>query len=286
MSMPPPPPHSPGPYGPPQYPNPPGGRPYAQQQGYPGPPHPPQPYPGQAPWGPLPVGPAPMGAPPMGPPPRKSRAGIVIAVVAIALGGLFVAGFVVNRIARAGAVVSGAGFPAAEYRLTVPKTVLSGTYRLSQDASGTKGKEIIDGGYDPKVRDPKPVVAQYATADSATEPGVLVISGMYGQFKDHADSRRKMIAGAQEGDGAGQAVPPRDITPTGSDITLTCQVLTSLQNGTKVPFPMCAWADANTAATVAVVTAATALQDPASIDLDRMAETTLKVRAESRQPLH
>ncbi|GHB43773.1 hypothetical protein GCM10010347_11230 [Streptomyces cirratus] len=281
MPPPPPPPQSPGPYGPQPQPNPYGGPPFPQQQGHPGQPYPPQPYPGQAPWGQ-----APWGQPPMGPPPRRNRTGMVIAVVAIALGGLFVAGFVVNRISGAGAVVSGAGFPAAEYQLTVPKTMLSGTYQLSQDASQTKGKEIVDGAYDPKVRDPKPVVAQYASADSATDPGVLVVSGMYGQFKDPAGARRKMIAGAQEGDGAQLAVPPKDITPTGSDVTLTCQVLTSLQNGTKVPLPMCAWADANTAATVAVVTAGTTLQDPASIDLDRMAETTLKVRTEARQPLH
>ncbi|MGW7103558.1 hypothetical protein [Streptomyces sp. NPDC054838] len=284
MSMPPP--QSPGPYGTPQQPNPYGGQqqPFPQQQGlpgaqgYPGQPYAPQPYPGQGPWGQPPMG------PPMGPPPRKNRAGLVIAVVAIALGGLLVAGFVVNRITQAGAAVSGAGFPAAKYRLTVPQTMLSGTYQLSQDLSQTKGKEIVDGAYDPKIRNPKPVVAQY-TSESATDPGVLVISGMYGQFKDPAGARRKMIAGAQEGDGAQQAVPPKDITPGGSDVTLTCQVVTSMQNGTKVPLPMCAWADENTGATVAVVTAGTSRQNPASIDLNRVAETTLKVRAEARQPI-
>ncbi|MFF1558913.1 hypothetical protein [Streptomyces sp. NPDC058279] len=286
MSMPPSPPHSPGPYGPPQQPNPYGGGQYGQQQpfpqqsgpqGHPGGPYAQQPYPGPAPWGGPPMG------PPMGPPPRKNRTGMVIAIVAMVLGGLLVAGFVVNRITQAGAVASGAGFPAATYRLTVPKTLL-GTYRLSDDASATKGKEIVDGAYDPKVRDPKPVVVRY-TAESDTDAGVLVVSGMYGRFKDPADARRKMVKGAQEGGGTQPAVPPKDITPTGSDVTLTCQVLTSLQNGTKVSLPTCAWADGNTVATVGVVTAETARQTPAAIDLTRVAETTLKVRKELRQPI-
>lgn len=288
MSMPPPPPYAPGPYGTPRQPGQYGQQqpPFPQQYGpqgqpapqaYPAGPYAQQPHPGQAPWGQFPMG------PPLGPPPRKNRGGMVIAVVAIALGGLLVAGFVVNRIAEAGAAVSGAGFPTATHRLTVPQTLL-GTYRLSEDASRTKGKEIVDGAYDPKIRDPEPVVARY-TSESPTDPGVLVLSGMYGRFKDPVGARRKMVKGAQEGDGAQLAVPPRDITPTGSDVTLTCQVLTSLQNGTKVTLPMCAWSDGNTAATVGVVTAETARQSPASIDLDRTAETALKIRAEVRQPI-
>ncbi|MDJ0380321.1 hypothetical protein [Streptomyces sp. G-G2] len=43
-------------------------------------------------------------------PPGRSRTGRVIAIVAVALAGVLVAGFAVNRLA-------GGGFPEAEYRL-------------------------------------------------------------------------------------------------------------------------------------------------------------------------
>ncbi|MFF3338678.1 hypothetical protein [Streptomyces flavidovirens] len=290
MSMPPPQ-QPPGPYGPPQPPNPYGGQQYPQQQPpqaqfpqqqpyppgqapYAGPPYPPQQHPGQGGWG----------QPPMGPPPGRSGPGKVIAIVAACLVGFGLFGFVVPRLLEANAVTTGAGFPDAEYRLTVPKTMLDGEFKLAQDLSQTKGKEALAGTYDSKVRNPKPVVGQY-TSGSPAELGVLVISGMYGQFKDPDGARGKMMAGAEDGEGAALAVPARDITPAGSDITLTCQVLTSTQSGSTVTMPMCAWADENTGASVAVVTPETAKQDPESVDLDKIAATTLKVREEARQPI-
>ncbi|OEJ25032.1 hypothetical protein AS594_11585 [Streptomyces agglomeratus] len=291
MSMPPPQ-QPPSPYGPPQQPNPYGGQPYPQpqqpqfpqQQSYPGQPHPPQQYPGQGGWGQPPMGQPAMGQPPMMPPPRKSGAGKVIAIVAACLVGIGLIGFVVPRVLEANAVTTGAGFPAAKYRLTVPKTMLDGEFKLAQDLSQTKGKEALAGTYDSKIRNPRPVVGQY-TSGTPAELGVLVISGMYGQFKDPESARAKMMAGAEEGEGAAVAVPAKDVTPAGSGITLTCQVLTSTQSGATVTMPMCAWADENTGASVAVVTPETSKQDPASVDLEKIAETTLKVREESRQPI-
>ncbi|GHB21484.1 hypothetical protein [Streptomyces chryseus] len=283
MTMPPPQ-QPPGPYGPPQPPHPYGAQPYPQQppqqpqfpqqQSYPGGPFPPQ-HPGQ---------PGAWGQPPAGPPPRKNRTGAFIAIGVVALVGLGAVGWAVNAVTEAGSVATGAGFPKAEYRLTVPKTMLDGEFELAQDLSQTQGKEALEGTYDAKVRNPRPAVGQY-TSGSPTAPSVLVISGMYGQFKDPEGTREKMMAGAEDGQGATLAVPAKDITPAGSGITLTCQVLTATQAGSTVTMPMCAWADGNTGATVAVVTPETSKQDPGSVDLDKIAATTLEVREESRQPI-
>ncbi|MGW0390993.1 hypothetical protein ACWDYJ_08825 [Streptomyces sp. NPDC003042] len=209
---------------------------------------------------------------------------MVIGIVAASLVGLTLIGIVVNRLAEAGSRSSGAGFPDAAYQLTVPETVLDGTFELAQDLSQTKGQEALDGAYDAKVRNPKPAVGQY-TSDSPTGTSVLVFSGMYGQFKDPASVRRKMMAGAADADGATLAVPARDITPAGSGMTLTCQVLTSAQEGATATLPMCSWADENTGASVAIITPETSLQDPRSVDLDEAAKTTLKVREEVRRPI-
>ena len=200
--------------------------------------------------------------PPAGPPPQSNRAG----KIALAVIGLLV----------------GAGFPAATHRLTVPPTLLGGKYRLEEDLSQTKGKEVVEGGRDPKIRDPKAAVAQY-TATSPTQPGLLVVSGMYGRFKDPAESRRKMMAGAA--DGSTVAVPARDIRPTGSDVTVSCMVLTARQDGADTTLPMCAWADENTGASIGVVTAELSRQDPRSVDLNKIAEMTLAIRGEARQPI-
>uniref|UniRef100_A0AAU2JK36 Uncharacterized protein n=1 Tax=Streptomyces sp. NBC_00049 TaxID=2903617 RepID=A0AAU2JK36_9ACTN len=277
MSMPP---QPPGPYGPPQPPNPYGGQQYAPQSPphphqapYPGQPYPPQAYPGQGGWG----------GPPMAPP-RKNRTGLVIGIVVGSLVVLGSLGYGVNLLTEAGSVASGAGFPEARYRLTVPKTLLAGKYELVQDLSDTQGKKALDGTYDSKIRNPKPAVGQY-TSESAKGTSALVISGMYGQFKDPEGARRKMLAGAEDADGATLAVPARDITPAGSDVTLSCQVLISKQGGAETTLPMCAWADENTGASVGLLTPEIALQKPSSVDLAKVAETTLKVRAEARQPI-
>ncbi|MGW7328018.1 hypothetical protein ACWGIU_05265 [Streptomyces sp. NPDC054840] len=266
----------PGPYGPPQPPHPYGGQPYAahpaQQQPYPGQPYPgqplpPQQYPGRGAWG----------QPPTGTPPRKNRTGMVIGIV---VGSLVVLGV----LGAIGAGLSGSGFPEARYRLTVPKTLVDGKYKLIQDHSDTDGKKALKGTYDSKIRDPKPAVGQYAF-ESPKESGALVVSGMYGQFKDPATAREKMLRGAADSEGSSLGVPARDITPTGSDVTLSCQVLTVRQGGVESSLPMCAWADENTGASVGIVSQETAPQKPGSVDLAKTAETTLKVRAEMRQPI-
>ncbi|WP_243879197.1 immunity 49 family protein [Streptomyces sp. KS 21] len=51
-----------------------------------------------------------------------------------------------------------------------------------------------------KIRNPKPFVGQY-TSNSPKGQGVLVFSGMYGQFKDPDGARRKMLGGAADAEG-------------------------------------------------------------------------------------
>ncbi|MEU9081938.1 hypothetical protein [Streptomyces sp. NPDC048357] len=199
-------------------------------------------------------------------------------VIAIVLGSLVVFGAVVS------AVASGGTFPEAKYRLTVPATVVDGTYTLVQDLSDTEGQEALKGSHDAQIRDPKPVVAQYSS-DSPDPGSALVISGMYGRFKDPEGARKKMLAGAEDAEGASLAVPARDITPAGSDITVSCEVLTMTKGSIKSTLPMCAWADENTGASVGIFTPEIARQQPGSVDLAKIAEIALKVRAESRQPI-
>ncbi|MFJ8644667.1 hypothetical protein ACIRNI_00850 [Streptomyces sp. NPDC093546] len=268
MSMPPPPPHQqppgPGPYGPPQ--------PYPQQQ-----PYPPQSYPQQPGAS---YGPGSYGAPPPPAPPKK-RTGLVVGIVA---GSLAVLGLLAWVGTQAYDAVSEAGgsYPAAEYKLTAPVTVLSGTYKLTSDTSEKDGKDVeAEDAKDPSVRVTKSVVATYTG-----EPGsALVVSGFYGQLRAPDLTRRQILEGGATGQGTTLVVRPKDFKPAGADITISCQVTRSTDMGTTSTLPMCAWGDGNTASFVALVTPEIAAQQPEDVDLRALAETTAKVRAELRKPL-
>ncbi|MCX4672453.1 hypothetical protein OG453_38360 [Streptomyces sp. NBC_01381] len=252
--------------------------PYGPQP--PQPPHVHAPFPQQGqPYGPQPhvAGPGPWGAPPMGPPPRR-RTGKVVAIVGAGVGALVVviAGF---------AVFSGAGFPEAKYRLRVPAELAEGTFKLTADLSDTAGRDIVEENRNrSNVRNPTAVVAGYA-GQGEQDGSRLVVSGMYGQFKDPAQGRDAMMEGAAEAEGATVAVPAHDVTPKGSGMTLRCQVLTSEQNGAPSNVPMCTWNDDNTGAAVGLITDENVNQDPEDVDLDQVARTTLKVREDMREPI-
>ncbi|GAA3003620.1 MULTISPECIES: hypothetical protein [Streptomyces] len=263
-----------GPYGPPQHqPN-----PYAQQPG-PGQQQPygyPQP-PAPQPWGTAPGGPG-------FPPPRRTRTGLIVGVV---VGALVVAGgiaFGVSRLVGAaddGKLPGTRAFPAAEYRLTVRKTLLEGEYTLQSDTSATDGKEVEET-YDPSIRDAKAVVAQYTSKSG----GTVIVSGMWGRIKSPEFARDKILEGAAEADGVTVAVPAREFTPAGYGITVACEVVRSKEKGIgSSTLPMCAWGDGNTGALVAVVTAETALQDPDEVDLAEAARQAAQVRKEMREPI-
>ncbi|MFC8272593.1 hypothetical protein ACFUJR_08630 [Streptomyces sp. NPDC057271] len=273
MTMPPSPsqpPHNPygGPVPPPQQPG-----AYGAPQGYPAQGVPPQGFPPQY-QGP---GAGAWGQPPMGPPPKKSlSAG---AIVAIVLGSLVLVGGL-GYAAKAGLSGVTGSFPEATHKLVVPKTLLAGEYTLVSDLSDTQGKEIEDTP-DLTVKDAEAAVGQYTGKDGA----VLVVSGMHGRIKNAAVTRRSILKGAAAEKGSTLAVPPKDFTPAGYGVTVSCQVTTSKDALATTTLPMCAWGDDNTAAAVALVTPGSATADPKDIDLAELAETTARVRAEIRKPI-
>ncbi len=173
-----------------------------------------------------------------------------------------------------------AAFPEAQYELVLQQKVLGGEFTLVQDLSSSEGKKIEEM-YDPTVRDAEAVVGQYSSAKG----GALVISGMHGRFTEPDAMTGKMMEGGAEGQGATVAVPPKEFTPAGHDLTLKCQVLQSNQNGVRVNIPMCAWADGNTGASVGFIRPETALKDPTAIDLEAAALETAEVREEIRRPI-
>ncbi|MFJ1802038.1 hypothetical protein [Streptomyces sp. NPDC088180] len=291
------PPHPPqGPYGPPSPQNPYGQNPYGappaapapvpQQQpyGYPQQPPPPQqggwgqPGWGQQPGIPGAGGPGAAGWPPQGPrPPRKKRTVLIVGIVA---GAVLAAGGIAYGVSQLVGRATDAAFPEAEYELVLQKELMDGEFTLAQDLSSSEGKKIEDM-YDPTVRDAKAVVGQYGSAKG----GALVVSGMYGRFTEPEAMTGKMMEGGAEGNGATVAVPPKEFTPAGHDITLKCQVLQSNQNGVRANIPMCAWGDDNTGASVGIIRPETALKDPAAIDLEAAAVETAEIREEIRRPI-
>ncbi|MBT2444892.1 hypothetical protein J7E93_33315 [Streptomyces sp. ISL-36] len=265
-----PPPQRPGAYGPPQG---------APQQGFPQQVFPQQGFPQQGAPQQYP-GPGAWGQPPMGPPPKKKGMSTG-AIVGLVIGGLVLVG----GLGYAGKLVldgtgATASFPAATHRLVVPKTLLDGEYTLTTDASDTEGKEVEDT-YDPTVKDAEAAIAQYGGKDGA----VLVVSGFHGRIKNPTATRDSILQGAAKDKGSTLAVRPKDFTPAGHGLTISCQVTTNKDAMGTATLPMCAWGDDNTASFVAVVTPESATADPEDVDLAALAETTAKVRAEMRRPI-
>ncbi|WP_240204359.1 hypothetical protein [Streptomyces actuosus] len=266
----------PGPYGPSPAPH--HGTAHPQQ------PYGPQPVPPPGPYGPQPAphhG-APYPQPPYGwgPPPRKRRVGLVLGIVGGVVGAVVA---VVVALAMLGAAAE-RGFPEAEYELSVPGTLLDGRYELAEDLTGTQGQKIVDeadGAWD--ARTDGAAVGRYSLGGDDAK-GTLVVSGMYGRFKNTDAARRNMMKGAARSEGSTVAVPPEDFRPAGADgLTVSCEVITQTHEGTRTAIPVCGWADDNTGATVAVVSVDTVHRDPAGIDLAQAADDTARIRGEMRR---
>ncbi|WP_370413703.1 hypothetical protein [Streptomyces fradiae] len=244
-------------YGHPTYGHPPQG-PYQQ----------PGPYPG---WGPPPP-----------PPEPKNRTGMILGIVAAGIAGVLLLSWIGNGGLRGGA---DSAFPAATHRLVLPKTLLDGRYTLGKDES-QRAEAGLAGTDRTMIRNPKGVAGQYA-GSGEDGAGILVITGLYGRIKDPDTARRNILKGAAEGKGTTVLVPPKDVTPPGSDTEITCQVLATEQSdgGGRLTYPVCAWADANTNAAVAEMSAGTVSAAPESLDLTKAARTTLTIRTETRRPV-
>lgn len=225
------------------------------------------------------VFPPPPSEPPRPPRPRPRRRlrlvlGVVAGGLALLGGGAAVLGYFAYR--------SDAGFPAASYRLTLPRTLVDGRYSLSADLSGEEGGRIedeADGAWN--ARDTTAVVARYDLGGDKGR-GSLILSGMYGRFRDTADSRANMMKGVGEAGGTQVVVRPRDFELSGT--TVTCQVVTQVQLGERITYPVCAWVDGNTGATVGEISADAVGREPGEVDLEGAARLTLQVRNEARKP--
>jgi hypothetical protein len=263
-----------GPYGPPapygpsnpyaQQPAPHYGAPPYSQPGQPGPPA--QPSYG---WGHM---------PPMAPPPpKKSRVGLVLGIV----GGAVVA--VVAALALIGSTVARSSLPAAEFSLTLPQTLVDGRFELAEDLSDSQGAAVekeAEGAWDAKVTEA--VVGRYSLNGDPAK-GVLLLSGMYGRFRNADHMSRGMLKGAGDADGVTVTEGPRGFPREGSP-TVYCEVLTQEQAGTTATYPLCAWTDDNTSAMV-VPPATTASRNPTAMPLAAYARMTLQIRSEAREPL-
>ncbi|MDP9952140.1 MULTISPECIES: hypothetical protein [Streptomyces] len=217
------------------------------------------------------------GWPPQNPPPRKKRTGLI---VGIALGAMVVAGGIVFGVSQLADKGSDLVYPKAEYRLVVQKQLLDGEFTLGDDLSETEGKEIEETP-DVSIRDAEAVVAHY----TSEEGGALILSGMYGRLASPDLMRGTIMEGAADAEDGKLVVPPKEFKPQGYDIVIECQVVQSKKAGVVANVPMCAWADDNTAAMIALIRAGDVTKDAKSLDLAAAAEETAKVREEARKPL-
>ncbi|MFI1399387.1 hypothetical protein [Streptomyces sp. NPDC020681] len=261
----------------PQFPSYPQAQPQAQPQpGYGAqPPYPyqQQPYPGQG-------GPGGWGAPP--PPPRKNKGPMIALITVGAIAAVAAFSWFGNNVVGGGSGGSSESFPEATHELTRPQTLLGGRYKLDDDMSEDYQDELA-GTSEANIRDAQGSMARYL---SQAEGGVLIVSGMHGRIKDPDEARSRILKGAGDSDGSTIAVPAKDFTPAGSEVAITCQVLTTKQtDGAASTLPMCAWADGNTTAAIALTSVKTAKQSPQEVDLKAVVEETVKVREEMRRPI-
>ncbi|WP_052713918.1 hypothetical protein [Streptomyces katrae] len=205
----------------------------------------------------------------------RRRTSRTVLIVAVSVVGLLAAGFGVRWMA------SGPD----EYRLSMPDTLLGGSYQRSEDGPPSSKDDAPMGSSGTAAGKPARVTARYEKGSAGTRE-VLMVTGAYGHFTTpHNKSRTALLSGASAPTEAQAPVPPRDITPPGSDITVSCQVLTRPgDEDVRVDMPMCAWSDGSTMALVALFIPDGPQPAPESIDLDRLAAITLQVRSEARQP--
>ncbi|WP_225991286.1 hypothetical protein [Actinomadura montaniterrae] len=178
---------------------------------------------------------------------------------------------------------SESGFPDAKSALTLPETLVDGRFQLAQDLSDSEGQRIEDEAGAGYVKITDTVVGKYDLGGDESR-GALLLSGMYGRFSNTVMPRENMLKGAGEGEGMTVAVGPKVFMQSGSP-TVSCEVLKQDKSGTTLTYPVCAWADENTAAAVASITSETASQDPSNMDLRFYAKLTLQVRSEAVQPI-
>ncbi|MEX1651816.1 hypothetical protein ABZ960_01255 [Streptomyces pseudovenezuelae] len=225
----------------------------------------------------MPTSPQPpcAGVPPaIPPPPDKSRVGLVAGIV----GGVFAIVLAILLTFVRIEAKAESGFPEAEFALVLPRTLLDGRYELTEDLSHTLGRRLEK--ESTGIRDAKVthgVIGRYSLAGDTTK-GALLVTGFYGRFKNADKTRAIALKRDGEADGVTVAVPPRDVTPTGSAVKISCEVLSRKRPTLTITYPVCAWADGNTSALTANMTFGAANAD---LDLKSAARTTLQIRSET-----
>lgn len=219
----------------------------------------------------------PWGAPPPAQP-EKSRVGLMLGII----GGIFL--LIVALLATL--IVVGkkidSTYPRAEFALTVPKA-LDGRFKLARDDSPTLGRTLQRSwrlSWDAKAVHG---VAAVYYPDSGDHQGQLVVMGLYGRFKNTDLVRAHVLADSDTRTSRAKlVVAPRDVTPSGSRIKVSCEVLTrTWTDGLTLTYPVCAWVDGNTWARVADMTHDTMV----NVDLKASARTTLRIRSEMVKPV-
>ncbi|MEV7690341.1 hypothetical protein [Streptomyces bungoensis] len=206
------------------------------------------------------------------PPPKKSRVGLVIGIA----GGAFTV--VLAILVTLVLIEANIGFPEARFTLTLPGTLLDGRYELTQDLSDSVGRKMEKNSrhiWDAKIT--HAVVGRYSLG-GAPNRGALLITGIYGRFKNLDETRSEALKRDGEAAGATVVVSPRDVTPSGADVRISCEVLSRKGPAWTIAYPVCAWADDNTSALVAEMVFGAANAD---LDLKSAARTTLQVRSET-----
>ncbi|MFI0864449.1 hypothetical protein ACH4RA_30115 [Streptomyces smyrnaeus] len=158
------------------------------------------------------------------------------------------------------------------YKLSFPKTLEDGRYRLRKDLSDS-------------VKPAQPgETAHLGSYSNSSDTSRLLYGAATGEDYGNPElSKNQMMDGMESGSAMEVAVKRRDITPAGGD-PLTCEVLVKSQAGRKLTIPVCAWSDPGTAAYVAKDSADTYSVDPKSVDLEAWAERVSRIRDEVRTP--
>ncbi|MFJ8857588.1 hypothetical protein ACIRD8_04060 [Streptomyces sp. NPDC102451] len=173
-------------------------------------------------------------------------------------------------------------WPQATHQLTAPATVLEGSYRLTEDSSGTSGEHFRKGIDDYRVRDDGMTLASYAGEDGEE---ALHITGLFGTIRESDSVRAEILTALEEpSEGDTFYLAPVDFHPAGRDVTVRCAVRDMEQNR-PVTQVGCAWADPNTTAVALFTSTALDRLSPEQVDLAPYADLTARLRQDVRQPL-
>ncbi|MCF6526586.1 hypothetical protein [Streptomyces sp. JJ36] len=297
---PPPPPQGPGaaPY--PPYAVPPQGQQAPAGYGYGQPPQAPYGQPGsaEAPYGQPPYGrppQAPYGQPPHGkpypsaqqpapwggpPPPRRQDKSVLIGV--LSLTGL---GLAVYSLLQ---MYGGSSYPepppptdpaAPVYTLTLPETLLDGSWTLSEDLSDTFSEAR------PRTTDYERSLENKAGRYvSASGDRQLLYTGMSSPQENPFYPDPGMLDGSAKNPHQEVVVPRRTITPEDGGGKLLCEVQVRAEEGVRSTMPVCSWVDRHSQAVVVDNSPATWEKNPSEVDLERFAELVADVRDEVRRP--